>query len=86
MTPFIEIYGTPSCLWCNKAKDLISTYGLVYNDYHVGKDITPMEFREIFPGFTKVPQIKINGQHIGGYDELVKYLEETSNGFGEQSL
>ena len=74
--PSIEVYGTPQCLWCVRAKDLISSRGLAYDEHHVGKDISPITFREMFPGLTKVPQIKINGSHIGGYDELVKYMNE----------
>lgn len=84
--PYIEIYGFPGCGWCEKAKDLTSAYNLEYNYYILGKDITHAEFRELFPGMSKVPQIKINDIHIGGYDDLVKYFEENLGGYGEQSL
>jgi glutaredoxin len=38
---------------------------------------------EEFPGARTFPQIRINGQNIGGYDKLGTYLEETGyNGTG----
>lgn len=79
--PSIEVYGTPQCLWCVRAKDLISSRGLAYDEIHLHKDISVAAFKDMFPGFIKVPQIKINGSHIGGYDELVKYMNEN---YGER--
>jgi glutaredoxin len=37
---------------------------------------------ENFPGVKTVPIIEVNGKHIGGYQELLGYLEETSGGYG----
>jgi len=37
----------------------------------------------MFPGARTVPQIKINGQSIGGWTEFEKYIEDTGfNGTG----
>jgi glutaredoxin len=38
---------------------------------------------EMFPGARTFPQIKVNGNSIGGYDKLGNHLEETNyNGTG----
>jgi glutaredoxin len=49
----------------------------------LGTDYTKEELLESFPGARTVPQIKINGTTIGGYDQFVQYLDETGyNGTG----
>lgn len=79
----IKIYGTSSCPFCIKAKKLCEIRGLAYSYYEVGKELTREELLEQFPGARTVPQIIVNGTKIGGYTELVKYIEETGyNGTG----
>ena len=56
----VEIYTTPFCGYCARAKGLLDKKGAAYEE---------MEMRERTRRST-VPQIFINGQHIGGSDEL----------------
>lgn len=73
----IEIYGKPACPFCDKAKMLCESRGLAYTYKSLGDDYTKEELLEMFPGARTVPQIKVNGTAIGGYDKLGPYLEET---------
>lgn len=66
----IEIYGKPSCPFCDKAKMLCETKGLEYTYKSLGTDYTKEELLEMFPGARTVPQIRIDGKAIGGYTEL----------------
>jgi glutaredoxin len=45
----------------------------------MGTDYTREELMEMFPTARTVPQIKVNGESIGGYDQLVKYVKETGH-------
>ena len=66
----IEIYTTPWCGYCARAKGLLDEKGVAYNEMDVMEDpATRAEMRERSKRST-VPQIFINGQHIGGSDEL----------------
>lgn len=66
----IEIYTTPWCGYCARAKGLLDTKGAAYNEMDVMEDDAKRtEMRERSKRST-VPQIFINGQHIGGSDEL----------------
>ena len=66
----IEIYTTPWCGYCARAKGLFDEKGAAYNEMDVMEDATKRaEMRERSRRST-VPQIFINGQHIGGSDEL----------------
>jgi|TARA_B110000503_G_scaffold141369_1_gene234683 glutaredoxin 3 len=73
----IEIYGKPACPYCEKAKALCEMRKIKYSYKSLGTDFTREELLESFPDARTVPQIMINGKKIGGYDQLVKYIEET---------
>ena len=66
----IEIYTTPFCGYCARAKGLLDEKGAAYEEMDVMMDEKKRtEMRERSKRST-VPQIFINGQHIGGSDEL----------------
>jgi glutaredoxin 3 len=66
----IEIYTTPFCGYCARAKGLLDSKGAAYDETDVMMDDKKrIEMRERARRST-VPQIFINGQHIGGSDEL----------------
>jgi glutaredoxin 3 len=66
----IEIYTTPFCGYCARAKGLLDSKGASYEEMDVMMDDKKRtEMRERARRST-VPQIFINGQHIGGSDDL----------------
>ncbi len=66
----IEIYTTPFCGYCARAKGLLDSKGAQYDEMDVMMDDKKRtEMRERSRRST-VPQIFINGQHIGGSDDL----------------
>jgi len=67
----IEIYTSPFCGFCFRAKNLLKSKGVEYVEHDVfmnGKLKKTMVDRA--GGRTSVPQIFIDDQHIGGSDEL----------------
>lgn len=69
--PRIEIYTTPWCPYCIAAKRLLGRKGVAFEESDVSAD--PSLRREMMQrakGRHTVPQIFINGTHIGGSDEL----------------
>ena len=67
----VEIYTKAFCPYCSRAKNLLSAKGADYEEY----DITMggpkrAEMLERAPGRTTVPQVFIDGKHIGGSDDL----------------
>jgi glutaredoxin 3 len=73
----IEIYGKPACPYCEKAKALCEIRGYKFVYKSLGTDFTREELLESFPTARTVPQIIVNGTKIGGYTDLVSYIEET---------
>jgi glutaredoxin 3 len=68
----IEIYTTDFCPYCSRAKALLEKKGVTYQEYDAphGSDARRRAI-ENSGGRTTVPQIFINGQSIGGSDDLV---------------
>ncbi len=76
--PKIEIYTTAVCPYCIRAKALLEAKGVSYTEIRVDQD--PKRMKEAVSrsgGRMTVPQIFINGKHVGGCDDLV---ELDSNG------
>ena len=66
----IEIYTTPFCGYCARAKGLLDSKGAAYEEVDVMEDAAKRTEMRDRSRRTTVPQIFINGQHIGGSDEL----------------
>jgi glutaredoxin 3 len=73
----IEIYTTPICPYCARAKGLLEDKGAQFQEIDVFMDVGQREtMRSRSGGRNTVPQIFIDGKHIGGCDDLVA-LERT---------
>ena len=75
----IEIYGTDNCVFCDKAKNLLQMYEKEYTyiDVTETEDMTAAFFKK-FPDVRTVPQVTLDDEfHIGGYQELEKWLNHT---------
>ena len=71
----VEIYSQPQCPYCHHAKALLDTKEIAYEEYNIASDralLTEMVERT---GGRTLPQIVINDQAIGGYDDL-RQLED----------
>ena len=67
----IDIYTSPLCGFCTIAKNLLIKKGADFKEYDVLKDpsLKPIMI-ERASGSETVPQIFINKQHIGGWEQL----------------
>ncbi|HYZ42743.1 MAG TPA: glutaredoxin 3 [Stellaceae bacterium] len=68
----VELYTTMFCPYCSHARALLERKGVAYTEFDIIEE--PARRGEMIKragGRTSVPQIFINGEHIGGSDELV---------------
>lgn len=69
----IIIYSAEWCSYCKKVKSFLSDKGLPYEDVNV--DECPEDMLSLVrQGMKTLPQVFINGQHIGGCDDTIKYF------------
>jgi glutaredoxin 3 len=66
----VEIYTTPSCPFCVRAKRLLQARGIPYDEIDVGGDDALRADLVRRTGRRTVPQIFIDGEPIGGFEEL----------------
>lgn len=67
----VEIYTTPLCPYCWRAKRLLKTRGAAYTEIDLWREPgRRAEMTERAAGRGTVPQIFIDGRGIGGSDEL----------------
>lgn len=70
----LKIYSADWCGYCQKAKQLLKETKVTFNEINI--DENPEE-RETLKsqGLRTIPQVfGPNGDHIGGYEDLVEYL------------
>jgi len=67
----VEIYSTARCPYCDMAKRLLEARNQPYIEYRIDSDSEKRaQMQQRKPGARTVPQIFIDDQSIGGYDEL----------------
>ncbi|MDB2331117.1 glutaredoxin 3 [Alteromonas sp. A079] len=68
----VELYTKGHCPYCHRAKALLNEKGVAFTEYAI--DVQP-ELRDVMieraNGGWTVPQIFIEGQHVGGCDDMM---------------
>jgi glutaredoxin 3 len=68
----IEVYSTAVCPYCVAAKNLLKSKGLEWSEVRIDADPAQREAMLARSGGRRtVPQIFVNDQHVGGFDDLV---------------
>jgi len=69
----VMIYSTGTCPLCEKSKNLLTKWGISYNEKRVDLDQSALkEMSLISNGARSVPQIVIKGKWVGGFSELTE--------------
>jgi glutaredoxin 3 len=67
----VEIYTSPFCGYCHRAKQLLTKKGVAFQEYDVLADSSLRdEMTQRAGGGSTVPQIFIDGKPVGGCDDL----------------
>lgn len=72
------VWSKYHCPYCDMAKTLLEKKGIEFEERKIGDGYTKEELLEAVPTARTVPQIFLNGELIGGYTELQKYLKEAA--------
>ena len=79
----VIIYSKPNCNWCVKAKELMNKLGMKYDEKKLDEDYTRDYLRLLVPENLPltVPQIFVNGNRIGGYEDFAEWCD--NHGYGD---
>ena len=62
------------CGYCDAAKEEFKSRGWKYTSHNIKHADNYINLKEQLPNVKTVPQIWIDGNHIGGYDKLKEWL------------
>lgn len=79
----VMIYGRENCLYCSKAKELSEANGIPFDWVDVTEGDRKQELLALVPNAKTVPQIFVNGVHVGGFTEYEEYVTENLHGVGD---
>ena len=68
------IWSKDNCSFCLSAKNLLTVKGIEYEERKIGDGYTREQLLEVVPNAKTVPQIFLDGEHVGGYTELKEIL------------
>ena len=71
----ITVFSKPGCPFCAKAKQMLLDNNLRYEEVVLGKGISSITLKAV-SGQSTVPQVFIDGRHIGGSKALADYLSK----------
>jgi len=72
----VTIFTREGCEYCVRAKGMLNDAGLQYEELVLNRDYTEATIRAV-SGKSTVPQIFINGDYIGGSEDLEHYLSQS---------
>lgn len=73
----VLIYTKDNCIWCDRAKFLLDSKKISYNEIDLSDDSERLKFYEkIGDNVKTVPQVFIDDKRIGGFQDLKVFLDE----------
>ncbi|MCK5896877.1 MAG: glutathione peroxidase [Cocleimonas sp.] len=69
----VTVFSRKGCPFCSKAKALLQKKGIEFEELVLGRDYTDLTLRAI-SATSSVPQIFIDGDLVGGSDDLAKWF------------
>jgi len=70
------------CGYCDMAKKELELRGYEIEERNIWGEWHKNDLLEVAPDAKTVPQIFIYDKHIGGYNDLMQYFEETTSNYG----
>jgi glutaredoxin len=71
------VWSKYHCPYCDQAKALLTSKGIEFEERKIGDGFTKEELLEAVPTARTVPQIFLDGELIGGFNELRTKLTES---------
>jgi len=69
----VTVFTREGCEYCVRAKGMLHDAGIQFEELVLNRDYTEATLRAV-SGRATVPQVFINGEHIGGSDDLAAWF------------
>ena len=71
----VTLFTKPGCTHCTRAKAMLRAHGIGFEEVGLGHGLSTSTLRAV-SGRSTTPQVFVNGDAIGGADELANWLED----------
>jgi len=71
------VWSKYHCPYCDQAKALLTSKGIQFEEKKIGDGYSKEELLEAVPNARTVPQIFLDGELVGGFNELKQKLTES---------
>lgn len=71
----VTLFTRKGCVYCARAKGLLHDAGIDFEELVLNRDYTDHTLRAVANSIS-YPQVFINGEHVGGAEELEKWLKK----------
>lgn len=83
----LKVYTKDNCRYCVQAKNLLNYKHIEYQEISLGRDISVQDFQLSYPHVRTVPFILNETNVIGGYQDLLNYIDgEFKNGSEKEEI
>jgi glutaredoxin 3 len=69
------VWSKDQCPYCVQAKSLLQSRGIEYEERNINQTWTKEQLLEAVPSARTLPQIFIDDQLVGGFNELRQHLQ-----------
>jgi glutaredoxin-like protein len=69
----VTVFTRPGCPFCAKAKEMLTNAGMAFEELVLNRDYTELTLRAV-AGATSVPQVFVDGEKVGGSDDLEGWM------------
>jgi glutaredoxin-like protein len=69
----VTVFTRPGCPFCARAKEMLTEAGIAYEELVLNRDYTEQTLRAV-ANATSVPQVFVDGEKVGGSDDLEDWL------------
>lgn len=72
------VWSKYNCTFCDQAKSLLDRYEIEFEERKIGDGWTKEELLEAVPNARTVPQIFLDDQYVGGFEQLRERLNNVN--------
>jgi len=69
----VALFTKPGCPFCAKAKQALTDNNIAFEEIVLGKDATSVSLKAV-TGASTVPQLFVDGKHIGDSEAVIQYV------------
>jgi glutaredoxin-like protein len=74
--PRVTLFSKPGCPYCARAREMLEDKGYRFEEIELGSHGVSYSSLQAVSGRSTTPQVYIDGQHIGGSDDLATWLSK----------